>query len=61
MEDDTYIHVEFQTADKWKDDFRRFRAYEITILRNYIKVIIMKGTMRIIEEDYINEENKTWQ
>ena len=28
MEDDTYIHVEFQTTDKGKDDFRRFRAYE---------------------------------
>lgn len=28
MEDDTYIHVEFQTTDKRKDDLRRFRAYE---------------------------------
>ena len=28
MEDDTYIHVEFQTTDKGKDDLRRFRAYE---------------------------------
>lgn len=28
MEDDTYIHVEFQTTDKGKEDLRRFRAYE---------------------------------
>lgn len=28
MEDDTYIHIEFQTTDKGKDDLRRFRAYE---------------------------------
>ena len=28
MEDDTYIHVEFQTTDRGKDDLRRFRAYE---------------------------------
>ncbi|NFT07585.1 hypothetical protein FDF26_11010 [Clostridium botulinum] len=28
MEDDTYIHIEFQTTDKKKDDLRRFRAYE---------------------------------
>lgn len=28
MEDDTYIHVEFQTTNKGKDDLRRFRAYE---------------------------------
>ena len=28
MEDDTYIHVEFQTTDKGKNDLRRFRAYE---------------------------------
>jgi len=28
MEDDTYIHVEFQTTDKRKDDLRRLRAYE---------------------------------
>ena len=28
MEDDTYIHIEFQTTDKGKGDLRRFRAYE---------------------------------
>ena len=28
MEDDTYIHVEFQITDKGKDDLRRFRDYE---------------------------------
>ena len=28
MEDDTYIHVEFQTTDKRNHDLRRFRAYE---------------------------------
>ena len=28
MEDDTYIHIEFQTTDKGKDNLRRFRAYE---------------------------------
>ena len=28
MEDDTYIHFEFQTSNKGIDDLRRFRAYE---------------------------------
>ncbi len=28
MEDDTYIHFEFQTTNKGMDDLRRFRAYE---------------------------------
>lgn len=28
MEDDTYIHVEFQITDKGKEDLRKFRAYE---------------------------------
>ena len=28
MEDDTYIHFEFQTTNKGKNDLRRFRAYE---------------------------------
>ena len=28
MEDDTYIHFEFQTTNKGKKDLRRFRAYE---------------------------------
>ena len=28
MEDNTYIHIEFQSTDKGKDDLRRFRAYE---------------------------------
>ncbi|MFT8352920.1 hypothetical protein [Clostridium saccharoperbutylacetonicum] len=28
MEDDTYIHIEFQTTNKGKSDLRRFRAYE---------------------------------
>ena len=28
MEDDTFIHFEFQTTNKGKTDLRRFRAYE---------------------------------
>lgn len=28
MEDDTYIHIEFQTTDKGITDLRRFKAYE---------------------------------
>lgn len=28
MEDDTYIHIEFQTTNKGVNDLRRFRAYE---------------------------------
>ena len=28
MEDDSYIHFEFQTTNKGKKDLRRFRAYE---------------------------------
>ncbi|OAA90659.1 hypothetical protein WY13_01563 [Clostridium ljungdahlii] len=28
MEDDTFIHFEFQTTNKGKADLRRFRAYE---------------------------------
>ena len=28
MEDDSYIHFEFQTTNKGKSDLRRFRVYE---------------------------------
>ncbi|HBJ2608592.1 TPA: hypothetical protein LA750_000497 [Clostridium botulinum] len=28
MEDDTFIHFEFQTTNKGKTDLRRFRVYE---------------------------------
>ena len=28
MEDNSYIHIEFQSTNKGKDDLRRFRAYE---------------------------------
>lgn len=28
MEDDTYIHIEFQTTNKGKNDLRRFKTYE---------------------------------
>lgn len=31
MEDDTYIHLEFQTTDKGKDDLRRFKYYETAL------------------------------
>ncbi len=31
MEDDTYIHFEFQTTNKGKSDLRRFRVYEAVL------------------------------
>lgn len=31
MEDDTYIHLEFQTTAKGKDDLRRFKYYETAL------------------------------
>lgn len=47
MEDDTYIHFEFQTTDKGKKDLRRFRAYEALLShqtdRDVVTYVIYSG------------------
>lgn len=47
MEDDSYIHFEFQTTDKGKKDLRRFRAYEALLShqteRDVITYVIYSG------------------
>lgn len=52
MEDDTYIHVEFQTTDKGKDDLRRFRAYEALLSFQTTKDVVTYVV-------YSNEINNT--
>lgn len=40
MEDDTYIHFEFQTTDKGATDLRRFRAYEALLSHQTSKDVV---------------------
>ncbi len=40
MEDDTFIHFEFQTTNKGKTDLRRFRAYEALLSHQTGKDVI---------------------
>lgn len=40
MEDDTYIHFEFQTTDKGVADLRRFRAYEALLSYQTAKDVV---------------------
>lgn len=40
MEDDTYIHFEFQTTDKGVADLRRFRAYEALLSHQTAKDVV---------------------
>ena len=64
MEDDTYIHIEFQTTNKGKSDLRRFRAYESLLSFQTDKDVVtyviysneIKNTMDMIKTG-INEYN----
>lgn len=57
MEDDTYIHVEFQTTDKGKDDLRRFRAYESLLSFQTSKDVVTY----VIYSNRINNTKSTLQ
>lgn len=50
MEDDTFIHFEFQTTNKGKVDLRRFRAYESLLghqtAKDVITYVIYSGNIR---------------
>src|SRR3712207_4079276 len=50
MEDDTFIHFEFQTTNKGKTDLRRFRAYEALLShqtgKDVITYVIYSGNIK---------------
>lgn len=50
MEDDSYIHFEFQTTDKGITDLRRFRAYEAMLShqtgKDVITYVVYSGDIR---------------
>lgn len=50
MEDDTFIHFEFQTTHKGKTDLRRFRAYEALLShqtgKDTITYVIYSGNIK---------------
>lgn len=55
MEDDTYIHFEFQTTNKGIADLRRFRAYEALLSHQTGKDVV---TYVIYSGDIINPKDK---
>lgn len=50
MEDDTYIHLEFQTTDKGISDLRRFKAYEslfeLQTNKDIVTYVIYSGNIK---------------
>lgn len=54
MEDDTYIHFEFQTTNKGAADLRRFRAYEALLSHQTGKDVV---TYVIYSGDIINAKD----
>ncbi|WP_315080647.1 hypothetical protein [uncultured Clostridium sp.] len=50
MEDDTYIHIEFQTTDKGVADLRRFKAYEslfeLEMNKDVVTYVIYSGNIK---------------
>ncbi len=62
MEDDTFLHFEFQTTNKGKTDLRRFRAYEALLShqtgKDVITYVVYSGNIKdpgSILETGINE------
>lgn len=49
MEDDTYIHIEFQTTDKGITDLRRFKAYEslfeLQVNKDIVTYVVYSGNI----------------
>ena len=50
MEDDTYIHVEFQTTNKGITDLRRFKAYEslfeLQVNKDVVTYVVYSGNIK---------------
>ena len=50
MEDDTYIHIEFQTTDKGIVDLRRFKAYEslfeLQMNKDIVTYVVYSGNIK---------------
>lgn len=50
MEDDTYIHIEFQTTDKGIADLRRFKAYEslfeLQMNKDIVTYVVYSGNIK---------------
>jgi len=50
MEDDTYIHIEFQTTNKGVIDLRRFKAYEslfeLQMNKDIVTYVVYSGNIK---------------
>jgi hypothetical protein len=50
MEDDTYVHLEFQTTDKGISDLRRFKAYEslfeLQMNKDIVTYVVYSGNIK---------------
>ncbi|MBN1035634.1 hypothetical protein DWC20_08760 [Clostridium botulinum] len=50
MEDDTYIHIEFQTTNKGINDLRRFKAYEalleLQMNKDVVTYVVYSGNIK---------------
>lgn len=61
MEDDTYIHIEFQTTDKGKVDLRRFKAYEslfeLQTNKEIVTYVIYSGNIKNPIDSYTSGIN----
>uniref|UniRef100_UPI00260CCE72 hypothetical protein n=1 Tax=Clostridium sp. TaxID=1506 RepID=UPI00260CCE72 len=61
MEDDTYIHIEFQTTDKGITDLRRFKAYEslfeLQVNKDIVTYVVYSGNIINPKTSYKNGIN----
>ena len=62
MEDDSYIHFEFQTTDKGKLDLRRFRVYEAVLSlqkdKDVITYVVYSGNIKSTKDTLETGINK---
>lgn len=58
MEDDTFIHFEFQTTNKGKVDLRRFRAYEALLShqtgKDAVTYVVYSGNIKKSSKHFRN-------
>ena len=62
MEDDTYIHFEFQTTNKGKSDLRRFRVYEAVLSlqkdKDVTTYVVYSGNIKNVKDTLETGINK---
>jgi len=61
MEDDTYIHFEFQTTNKGIEDLRRFRTYEALLNfqtgKDVVTYVVYSGDIKDTISEYYSGIN----